>query len=87
MRAHYNDILKEHFRTKIKSERKENKITQRDMAYRLEMAPRTYFDLERGRTGCGAVTLVIYLIYLCDDPMSFLEGVRCAFEASDSNEP
>ena len=55
------------------------------MAGRLSMAWRTYIDLEHGKTGYSAVTLFLFLLYICADPTLFLEQLRHAFEAP-SNE-
>lgn len=52
-------------------------ITQEEMADRLVMASRTYVDLDHGKTGCSALTLVLFLIYICADPLIFLDDAGC----------
>ncbi len=54
------------------------------MAHRLAMAGRTYADLEHGKACCSAVTLALFLIYLCDDPQEFIKELKVAFEKADS---
>jgi hypothetical protein len=54
------------------------------MSERLAMACRTYIELDHGKTGCSAVTLALFLIYVCNDPIAFLEELRNAFEADDN---
>lgn len=59
-------------------------LTQEEMAHRLAMAARTYVDLDHGKTSCSALTLALFLIYICADPLAFLEELRDAFEAADN---
>ena len=73
MRDRYTRILKAQFWDRaIRS--------QEAMARHLLMATRTYADIERGKACCGALTLTLYLIYLCPDPMRFLSDLRSAME-------
>lgn len=47
------------------------------------MDPRSYVDLDHGKSGCSGFTLALFLIYVCDDPMSFLQDLRRALEGDD----
>lgn len=80
MRSHYTSIFKAFFHEKLLRRRVELDITQEEMADRLVMAGRTYVDLDHGKTGCSALTLALFLIYICADPLAFLEELRNAFE-------
>lgn len=80
MRKQYTQILKTHFHQKLFRRRAELNITQEEMASRLSMANRTYVDLDHGKTCCSALTLALFLIYICSEPMEFLEELRYAFE-------
>ena len=80
MRDHMTRILKVFFCEKVYAERKMRGISQEQMAGCLEMACRTYADLEHGISGCSALTLVLFLIYHCDDPVGFLNELKEAFE-------
>lgn len=80
MRSHYTSIFKAFFHEKLFRRRVELDITQEEMAARLVMAGRTYVDLDHGKTGCRALTLALFLIYICADPLAFLEELRNAFE-------
>lgn len=84
MRKHYTQVLKEFFHKKVFSARSELGISQEEMAYRLAMASRTYNDLDQGKTCCSAVTLALFLIYICTDQSRFLEELRHAFESDGS---
>ena len=84
MRKHYIKVLKAFFHNKLFFTREALGITQEEMAHRLAMASRTYVDLDHGKTGCSALTLALFLIYICADPLAFLEELRDAFEAADN---
>ena len=47
----------------------------------MGMSTRSYVDLEHGKTACSAVTLALFLVFVCDDPVKFLEELRYAFES------
>ena len=81
MRKQYIRILKVFFCRKVRSSRAELEISQEDMADRLLMAARTYIDLEQAKNCCSALTLALYLIYVCNDPLAFLNELRQALEA------
>lgn len=80
MRKRYRQILKTFFRDKVFSTRDDMGISQEDIANILAMAPRTFIDLEHGKTGCSALTLALFMIYICKNPVAFLEELRNAFE-------
>ena len=80
MREVCTGVLKTHFRRKLVAARADMNISQSDMAQMLSMSLRSYIDLESGRSGCSAVTLVLFLIKVCPDPQAFLEDLRKAME-------
>lgn len=82
MRKQYTDTLRHFFHMKVKRSRKDLGITQEEMADRLLMAGRTYIDLEQGKNCCSALTLVLYLIYVCADPAVFLAELKQALETA-----
>ena len=84
MRKQYAQILKAFFCENISRERYALGLSQEEMEGRLSMVWRTYIDLEHGKTGCSAVTLSLFLLYICTDPTLFLEQLRHAFEATDN---
>lgn len=84
MRKQYAKIFKVFFHEKLFRRREDMGITQEEMAHRLAMASLTYVDLDHGKTGCSALTLALFLIYICTDPLAFLEELRNAFENSDN---
>lgn len=84
MRKQYKNALKTVFHQNLFRTRTELGITQEEMAYKLAMASRTYVDLDHGKTCCSAVTLALFLTYICSDPLGFLEEVRNAFEREDN---
>ena len=50
------------------------------MAAQLEVSTRAYINLEHGDSCCGALTLALFLVYICDDATVFLADLRNAFE-------
>ena len=80
MRKHYTQILKAFFHEKVFYRRAALGITQEEMARQLAMAGRAYVDLDHGKTCCSALTLALFLIYLCEDPLAFLAELQIAFE-------
>lgn len=80
MRDHLTKILKAFFCEKVYAERKLSGISQEQMAGCLEMACRSYVDLEHGISGCSALTLALFLVYRCKDPVGFLNELKEAFE-------
>lgn len=84
MRNYYQQILKAFFHHRVVQARKDLGFSQEEMAYRLAMATRTYVDLDHGRTSCSAVTLALFLVYVCNNPVEFLEELRYAFDTVDA---
>lgn len=84
MRRHYTKVLKSFFHQELFRSRMDLGITQEEMADKLSMSSRTYVDLDHGKTGCSALTLALFLIYICTDPLEFLEELRDAFEREDN---
>lgn len=82
MRRIYRNALKHHFHTHLVHIRSVNGMTQAEMASKLAMDDRSYIDLDHGKTCCSAVTLALFLVYVCDDIHGFVEELRHAFEAA-----
>lgn len=60
------------FCRKAQTSRAELEISQEEMASWLLMATRTYIGLEQTKNCCSALTLALHLIYVCNDPLTFL---------------
>ena len=80
MRNTCHDILKTYFYQDLIHQREALCLTQSQMAERLLMDDRSYIDLDHGRSCCSAVTLALYLAFLCEDAPHFIDGLRQAFE-------
>lgn len=83
MRKQYESILRAVYRRNLLDYRSKLGISQEEMACRLSMACRSYVELEHGRNGCSALTLVLFLLRVCDKPFQFLEDLRRAFNDCD----
>lgn len=85
MRKLYSNKLKTLFSKELAKTRKELSLTQFEVSELLALSPRPYIELEHGRSLCSAVTLVLYLIYLCPDVEGFLNRIRKSFEEDKDN--
>lgn len=85
MRKQYEETHKSFFHERLFYRRNEFGLTQEETAHRLAMGSRSYVDLNHGRSECSGLTLARFLIYICDNPMTFLEELRVAFEKRDSD--
>lgn len=82
MRNRYKQVLAAFFRHKIFQTRVHIlDISQEEMAHRIGISTRCYVDLENGKTSCSAVTLALFLAFVCIDPIAFREELRYAFES------
>lgn len=79
MRNEMEAILKEAFKELALKTRYERGLTQNKMSKALVMSERSYEDIERGKTGCGALTVVLLLMEI-DDPILFLNSLKKKLE-------
>ena len=82
MRKIYRNVLKNHFHIHLIHYRDEKGLTQAEMAEKLSMDDRSYIDLDHGKTCCSAVTLALFLVYVCEDVQVFLEELRHALNTA-----
>ena len=87
MRTQFETILKKLFYEHQTKTRAEMRLTQAQMAKLLKMELRSYSDLDQCKTSCSALTLACYLIYCCEDPISFLSDLHAAFKPLSDIEP
>lgn len=80
MRKIYQKALKNCFYHVLVRTRAEQALTQSQMAERLAMDERSYIDLDHGKSCCSAVTLALFLVYCCHDPLGFLGEFKNAIE-------
>ena len=79
MRNKMEAVLKEAFRELALKTRYERGLTQSKMSRALVMSDRSYEDIERGQSGCGALTIVLLLMEI-DNPIFFLDDLRIKLE-------
>ncbi len=80
MRKECQKVLKKQFHIHLIRSRDRLGITQSQMACRLHMACRSYIELDHGTSCCGGLTFMLYLIYICADPIGFLVELQYAIE-------
>ena len=85
MRKQYISILKEVFYKHLIAARSRLELTQESMASILVMNTRNFVELDHGKSCCSSLTLSLFLIYCCPDPIAFLDELRTAYERSDDN--
>lgn len=83
MRKTYRNILKHQFHLSLIRARTAQEMTQAEMAEKLAMDDRSYIDLDHGKTCCSAVTLALFLVYICGDVNGFVEDLRHAFDSEN----
>ena len=84
MRKQQREILKGYFYSQLIATRSEKRLTQSEMAEQLAMDERSYIDLDHGKTCCSAITLARFLVYMCESPIQFLEGLRRVFDNNEN---
>ena len=82
MKKRCSIALRNFFRARIVQTRNTLHLTQRQMADALMMAERSYAALESGESGCGALTMALFLTHFCDDPTAFCAEMKEVFENS-----
>lgn len=87
MRNQYETVLKKFFYEHQTKTRAKLQWTQAEMAEHLFMVLRSYSDLDQCKNSCSGLTLACYLIYCCEDPMSFLAGLYEAFKPLTDAKP
>ena len=81
-RTQCTQLLKACFSGELYLSRKSLKFTQAQMAQRLCMDERSYVNLEHGESCCGGLTLLLFLIYCCEDVPKFLETNKILIESA-----
>lgn len=63
----YKTLLQRYLKIRLRSYRFTRELTQEQMAELLHISPRAYYDLENGKYGFSALTLVFFLSALPAD--------------------
>lgn len=79
MRNEMEAILKETFRDLALKIRYEQGFTQSKMSRALVMSERSYEDIERGQSGCGALTIILLLMKV-ENPLTVLDELKLELE-------
>ena len=61
---------------RFKDARSEAKMTQAKFSELLLIDERTYIRLEHGANCCCALTLLLYLVFVCKDVQGFVDEMR-----------
>ena len=85
MRRYYEDILKKFFHTRLVEAKASLKWSQAKLAKVLIMDSRSIVYLAHGDFCCSALSLAMFLIYCCENPLVFLDDLRNEFEGTADN--
>lgn len=80
MRKFYKSILQEKFLKYLYQYRNDSGDTFEKIAEKLVIEPRSLYDINSGKNSCSGLTLALFLIYCCTDPIEFLHELKFAFE-------
>lgn len=61
---------------RLRSARKKANLTQSKFSELLMMDTRSYISLEQGTHCCCALTLILYLVFVCNDVDGFISEMR-----------
>ena len=80
---HFSKVaFKKYFDDRLMETRTSLDLTQHQTATILQMAPRSFIEMEHGNNSCSGLTLALYLIYLCENPLAFLSDLRSILDAT-----
>lgn len=85
MRTEYLQVLKTVIHAKIVHVKASLNYTNEEMSEILEMDPRSYADLDNGKSMCGTLTFVLFLLYCCPDTAGFLDEIKAKLEEVRDN--
>ena len=80
MRALYRNALKRVLHDEIIKTRDAMGLTQSQMAELLMMDVRSYVEIDHGNSTFGTLSLVLFLLHCCNDPMALLRRISFALE-------
>ena len=72
----YIEPLRSFMAADFRTTRKALKLSQFKMAELLDLDPRSYSNLERGRNLCGTRVFLRYLFYCKEDPVVFIKQIE-----------
>ncbi|WP_394272271.1 helix-turn-helix transcriptional regulator [Butyricicoccus sp.] len=80
----YKTSFRNHLATKLKRYRHSHKLSQETMSEYLRISPRSYVDIERGRYGMSAHTLVMFMLMMSDtEVLQLIDELRKIVSAED----
>ena len=80
MREAYLAALKSVLHVQLMQSRGALGLTQTQMADILMMDVRSYIDLDHGKSMCGTLSFVLFLLYCCQDRDALLQSIQTAFD-------
>lgn len=85
MRNAIQKELKNYLAKRMKQARKEKNLSQLKMAELLQMDTRSYSDIENGKSLCGTVTFICFLLFVADSIDKEFSGIAVVIEKVKDN--
>ena len=86
MKTIYHRALKTFLATHMRKTRKKLKMTQAQMAEKLELDLRSYSNVDNGKSLCSTITFILYLLYVCEDAPKLLAEMKETIEEAEKEE-
>lgn len=80
MRNELNCVLKDYLRARLREIKMEKCYTQWNIAQILHMDRRTVAAILRGEHSMNGLTIVLFFIYLAEDPIREIENIMKLFQ-------
>ena len=81
MKGNYYQALKTFLADHMRETRKELKLTQAQMAEKLELDIRSYSNVENAKSLCSTITLLHYLLHVCTDVPALLDELKSLMDS------
>lgn len=75
MRCYLEELFKEFFHEHLMKSCATLKLSKTAAARNLQMSYRSYSALEAKENGCSSLTLALFLINMCENPLAFLSDL------------
>ena len=86
MKRTCKSTLRSYMTRRLTDARKQFHFSQARFSEKLMIDPRSYADLEHGKSLCSTLTFIIYLCFFCEDVDVLIQDLRKIIIASYEND-
>lgn len=83
MRCYLEELFKEFFHEHLMKACASLKLSKSATAKILQMSYRSYSSLEANENSCSSLTLALFLINMCENPLAFLSDLANTFKVAE----